>query len=70
MDAAEYTLDQLGYKDHQYVVVAHDDKKHFHIHIMLNKVHQGVGAGSHSVLCPARPTEGALPSRCSGIRIT
>jgi hypothetical protein len=39
MDAAEYTLDKLGYKDHQYVVVAHDDKKHFHIHIMLNKVH-------------------------------
>jgi hypothetical protein len=39
MDAAEYTLDQLGYKDHQYVVVAHDDKKHFHIHIMLNRVH-------------------------------
>jgi Relaxase/Mobilisation nuclease domain/Large polyvalent protein-associated domain 7 len=39
MEAAEYTLDQLGYKDHQYVVVAHDDKKHFHIHIMLNKVH-------------------------------
>jgi hypothetical protein len=39
MDAAEYTLDRLGYKDHQYVVVAHDDKKHFHIHIMLNKVH-------------------------------
>src|ERR1017187_1602351 len=39
MDAAEYTLNQLGYKDHQYVVVAHDDKKHFHIHIMLNKVH-------------------------------
>jgi hypothetical protein len=39
MNAAEYTLDQLGYKDHQYVVVAHDDKKHFHIHIMLNKVH-------------------------------
>jgi hypothetical protein len=39
MDAVEYTLDQLGYKDHQYVVVAHDDKKHFHIHIMLNKVH-------------------------------
>jgi hypothetical protein len=39
MDAAEYTLDQLGYKDHQYVVVAHDDKKHFHIHVMVNKVH-------------------------------
>jgi hypothetical protein len=39
IDAAEYTLEKLGYKDHQYVVVAHDDKKHFHIHIMLNKVH-------------------------------
>jgi hypothetical protein len=38
-DLAVYTLNQLGYKDHQYVIVAHDDKKHFHIHIMLNKVH-------------------------------
>ena len=38
-DSALYTLDRLGYKDHQYVIVAHDDKKHFHIHIMLNKVH-------------------------------
>src|SRR5208337_3642053 len=38
-DSAVYTLNQLGYKDHQYVIVAHDDKKHFHIHIMLNKVH-------------------------------
>jgi len=38
-DSALYTLNQLGYKDHQYVIVAHDDKKHFHIHIMLNKVH-------------------------------
>ena len=34
-----YTLNQLGYKHHQYVIVAHDDRKHFHIHIMLNKVH-------------------------------
>ena len=38
-ESAVYTLNQLGYKDHQYVIVAHDDKKHFHIHIMLNKVH-------------------------------
>jgi len=38
-DCALYTLRELGYQDHQYMVVAHDDKKHFHIHIMLNKVH-------------------------------
>ena len=39
MDCASYTLNALGYQDHQYMVVAHDDKKHFHIHIMVNKVH-------------------------------
>ena len=38
-DAALHTLKALGYRDHQYIIVAHDDKKHFHIHIMLNKVH-------------------------------
>jgi hypothetical protein len=39
MDCALHTLNALGYRDHQYLVVAHDDKKHFHIHIMVNKVH-------------------------------
>ena len=39
MDCASYTLNALGYQDHQNMVVAHDDKKHFHIHIMVNKVH-------------------------------
>jgi hypothetical protein len=38
MDCALHTLNALGYRDHQYLVVAHDDKKHFHIHIMVNKV--------------------------------
>jgi hypothetical protein len=38
-DAALRTLKALGYKDHQYMIVAHDDKKHFHIHVMVNKVH-------------------------------
>jgi hypothetical protein len=38
-DCALHTLNALGYRDHQYMVVAHDDKKHFHIHIMVNKVH-------------------------------
>ncbi len=39
VDCALHTMKALGYEGHQYMVVAHDDKKHFHIHIMLNKVH-------------------------------
>jgi hypothetical protein len=39
VDCALHTLKALGYEGHQYMVVAHDDKKHFHIHIILNKVH-------------------------------
>jgi hypothetical protein len=39
VDSVLYTLNQLGFKEHQYVLVAHDDKKHFHIHAMVNKVH-------------------------------
>jgi hypothetical protein len=38
-DCALHTLKALGYRDHQFMVAAHDDKKHFHIHIMVNKVH-------------------------------
>jgi len=39
IDCALHTLKALGYREHQFMVVAHDDKKHFHIHIMMNKVH-------------------------------
>ena len=38
-DSAVQTLKALGYEHHQYMVVAHNDKKHFHIHVMVNKVH-------------------------------
>jgi len=38
-DCALHTLDKLGFAEHQYVIVAHDDKKHFHIHVMVNKIH-------------------------------
>jgi Relaxase/Mobilisation nuclease domain/Large polyvalent protein-associated domain 7 len=38
-DSALHTLRALDYQQHQYIVVAHDDKAHFHIHIMVNKVH-------------------------------
>jgi hypothetical protein len=39
VDCALHTIKALGYEGHQFMIVAHDDKKHFHIHIMLNKVH-------------------------------
>ncbi len=38
-DAALHTLKQLGFNAHLYVIIAHDDKKHFHVHIMVNKIH-------------------------------
>jgi hypothetical protein len=38
-DSALHTLKALGFEGHQFMIVAHDDKKHFHVHIMLNKVH-------------------------------
>jgi len=37
--AAKKTIAALGFGEHQYLIVAHDDKKHFHVHIMLNRVH-------------------------------
>jgi len=37
--AAKRAIADLGYAEHQYLIVAHDDKAHFHVHIMLNKVH-------------------------------
>ncbi|HEY0308472.1 MAG TPA: TraI/MobA(P) family conjugative relaxase [Acidobacteriaceae bacterium] len=37
--AALRTLRDLGFSEHQYLIVAHNDKAHFHIHIMVNKVH-------------------------------
>jgi len=57
VDSALYTLNQLGFKEHQYVLVAHDDKKHFHIHAMVNtrftlkpteRIHPLI-VGSHSM---------------------
>lgn len=39
-DSALQTLEALGYAEHQYLIAAHEDKKHFHIHVMVNTVHQ------------------------------
>lgn len=38
-EAAMKTLHDLGFSDHQYLVVSHNDKTHFHVHMMVNKVH-------------------------------
>lgn len=37
--AALQTLADLGFAEHQYLVVAHHDREHFHVHIVANKVH-------------------------------
>jgi hypothetical protein len=32
-------LDELGLADHQAILVAHNDRPHAHVHIMVNRVH-------------------------------
>jgi hypothetical protein len=37
--SAKFALKELGFAEHQYIIVAHDDKAHFHVHFMVNKIH-------------------------------
>ena len=37
--SAERCIEALGFSQHQYVIVPHEDKEHFHVHVMLNRVH-------------------------------
>lgn len=37
--AAKKTLEDLGFAEHQYLAVVHDDTDHFHAHVMVNRVH-------------------------------
>ena len=37
--SAERMIQALGFGEHQYLIAAHDDKEHFHVHVMLNRVH-------------------------------
>lgn len=39
LSAATRTLRDLGFAEHEYLIAAHDDKAHFHVHIMVNRVH-------------------------------
>jgi hypothetical protein len=41
-DAALHTLKQHGFNEHLYVIVAHDDKKHFQTRRNRNKSEVGI----------------------------
>jgi hypothetical protein len=38
-EAAEKSIRSLGFQEHQYIIAPHTDTDHFHVHIMLNRVH-------------------------------
>ena len=35
----EHLVDTLGFSEHQYIAVRHNDKDHEHIHVAINKIH-------------------------------
>ena len=39
LSSAKRSIDALGFGEHQYLIVPHEDKDHFHVHVMLNRVH-------------------------------
>ena len=41
--AASRVLDRLGLKEHEAVIVAHNDRAYAHLHVMANRVHPGTG---------------------------
>ena len=43
IETSERYLRHMGWHEHQAILIAHDDKKYRHVHIMLNKVHPETG---------------------------
>lgn len=41
--ACESHLEAMGWQEHQALLVAHNDKEHMHVHIMLNRIHPETG---------------------------
>jgi hypothetical protein len=37
-EAARKTIQDLGFGEHQFLVVAHDDREHFHVHVLINRI--------------------------------
>lgn len=38
-EAARKSIKDLGFEEHQFLVVAHDDREHFHVHVLINRIH-------------------------------
>lgn len=58
-EAAERVLGELGLGEHQALLVAHQDKEHPHLHIMVNRVHPDTGKAA-DVAFDYRQVEGVL----------
>lgn len=58
--AVEGYLTHMGWRDHQAVLVAHDDTDHSHVHVMLNAVHPETGCKLDDGLERYRSQEWAL----------
>lgn len=43
LEAADSFLEQMGWNEHQALIVAHNDTAHPHVHIILNRVHPETG---------------------------
>ncbi|MBJ7532938.1 relaxase/mobilization nuclease domain-containing protein [Rhodomicrobium vannielii ATCC 17100] len=43
IDAAQGFLTHMGWQEHQVVMVAHNDTRHPHVHLIINKVHHETG---------------------------
>lgn len=41
--AAEAFLKHMGWQEHQAILIAHDDREHRHVHIVLNAIHPETG---------------------------
>jgi len=51
MDVTRSAMADLGLEDHQSLIVAHKDTKHFHVHVVANRIHPETGrawTGSYS----------------------
>jgi hypothetical protein len=43
IEATQSFLAEMGWDEHQALLVSHNDKKHAHVHLMLNRVHPETG---------------------------
>ena len=63
--AAEETLKALGLERHQALIVAHNDKTHPHVHLVVNRVDPATGKAGEA---RQRPVEAGELGRALGAR--